>query len=404
MFGVVSNKKNWALKELIIDGSIIQLDYNSGNAPISMEGCNGTNVIKDILIQNSTFYNVKSNTLYFLRYNNQSGANHTKIYTSSTKPTWKMFNNTFALNNTGSAKFGNNYTSVSSCTLTWKNNVFFKTDQLNKAKGNCTLASTKTDNALDGNGNSGDISAYGTMDNTCISIPTGAFDFDASKLLDAFCLYKNSYAYKNSMGDPRWLTKSKEFKKTVSARKLATMCWPYAVKIPTNVKAYIATQNGVNAVNLVKLTEGQIPANTGVIVYSDVTAATTYEFEPTKYSGKQDLSANCLKGVVKETLYSDVEVTGKTNYALMPPATDDGSSLEFRPVTSGSYAANTAYLQLSSSASKISFNFDDEATGVQLINDNDNYNDNLIYNLQGVRVNENYKGIVIVNGKKYLKK
>ena len=47
--------------------------------------------------------------------------------------------------------------------------------------------------------------------------------------------------------------------------------------------------------------------------------------------------------------------------------------------------------------------FDTQSTGITSIKDN-RKNDGKMYNLQGQEVSESYKGIVIVNGKKYLKK
>lgn len=193
------------------------------------------------------------------------------------------------------------------------------------------------------------------------------------------------------------------YTKTISARKMATMYLPYAVTIPSGAKAYIAEENGTDAVKLTKITEGQIPANTGVIVYADVDAATDFDFAKVTYSGTQDLSANCLKGVAVKTAYNEVagyDATNNNYYALMAKGETE---VEFQKVSSGNYAANSAYLVLpAGSSSKIDFTFDD-ATGIQLINDNNNDSDN-IYNLKGMKVDANYKGIVIKNGKKYLNK
>ncbi|MDO4801365.1 MAG: hypothetical protein Q4A15_04295, partial [Prevotellaceae bacterium] len=63
------------------------------------------------------------------------------------------------------------------------------------------------------------------------------------------------------------------------------------------------------------------------------------------------------------------------------------------------------YLKRKASSAKecIDININ-EPTGITSYeNDNDNEN-GVIYNLNGMRVDSNYKGIVIINGKKYLKK
>ena len=69
--------------------------------------------------------------------------------------------------------------------------------------------------------------------------------------------------------------------------------------------------------------------------------------------------------------------------------------------------ANKAYLTLTPdgeiTAKAFTFEFDDGITTGITSNDNDNDNDKL-YNLQGIRVNDSYKGIVIKNNKKYIVK
>lgn len=49
-------------------------------------------------------------------------------------------------------------------------------------------------------------------------------------------------------------------------------------------------------------------------------------------------------------------------------------------------------------------NFKSEATGISSIKNNVQKNDGKMYNLNGQVVSESYKGVVIVNGKKYFKK
>lgn len=193
------------------------------------------------------------------------------------------------------------------------------------------------------------------------------------------------------------------YEKTISTRKMATMYLPYAVEIPTGVKAYIAEENGKDAIKLTKITDGIIPAETGVIVYADITSSQSFTFTET-VSAKTYSYTNCLNGVAVKTAYNEVagyDASSYNYYALMAKGETD---VEFRKVSSGSYAANSAYLVLpQSSGVKVSFSFDDDATGIQLINGNDSDND-CIYNLNGMKVDANYKGIVIKNGKKYINK
>ena len=69
-------------------------------------------------------------------------------------------------------------------------------------------------------------------------------------------------------------------------------------------------------------------------------------------------------------------------------------------------AAHKAFLTLGSSAAKsIIFQFEDgETTGIESLTPALSEGEGAIYNLNGMRVDENYKGIVIKNGKKYVVK
>ena len=65
--------------------------------------------------------------------------------------------------------------------------------------------------------------------------------------------------------------------------------------------------------------------------------------------------------------------------------------------------AHKAYLTLASGAKAFTFEFNDEPSGIK--ETFEPYNDTTeTYNLNGMRVGKDYKGIVVVRGKKYLKK
>lgn len=67
--------------------------------------------------------------------------------------------------------------------------------------------------------------------------------------------------------------------------------------------------------------------------------------------------------------------------------------------------AHKAFLTLGSSAAKsIIFQFEDEPTGIESLTPALSEGDGAIYNLNGMRVNDSYKGIVIKNGKKFYQK
>ena len=68
-------------------------------------------------------------------------------------------------------------------------------------------------------------------------------------------------------------------------------------------------------------------------------------------------------------------------------------------------AAHKAYLTLSDSPAKsIIFQFEDEPTGIESLTPALSEGEGAAYNLNGMRVDDNYKGIVIKNGKKFYQK
>ena len=74
--------------------------------------------------------------------------------------------------------------------------------------------------------------------------------------------------------------------------------------------------------------------------------------------------------------------------------------------------AGKAYLQTNAAltanpGARLNIVFEGETTGISNVdvNANDNFDANApMYNLAGQRVNKSYKGVVIVNGKKYMNK
>ena len=153
------------------------------------------------------------------------------------------------------------------------------------------------------------------------------------------------------------------------------------------VKAY--TGKIVN--NYLSLTEveGTVPAETAVILKG---APGTYFFE---IGGEAaEVGENDLKGTFEE-----IDAEGK--YVLAQP---EGEKVGFYKAVSGTIAAGKAYLDVASEIKAFYFNIDDDATGIESIQ-NSNLkiqNDGAIYNLAGQRIQKMQKGINIVNGKKIL--
>ncbi|MBR7048539.1 MAG: hypothetical protein IKI16_01635 [Prevotella sp.] len=133
------------------------------------------------------------------------------------------------------------------------------------------------------------------------------------------------------------------------------------------------------------------------------TAGETYKFTPA--SSAVATGGNYLKAITSKTQLPQTS-DGNTNFILTLVGTDVG----FYKVNKNKSwcSAGTAYLAVPGvTSARDFFALDGETTGIANveINANDNFDANApIYNLAGQRVGKNYKGVVIVNGKKMILK
>ncbi|MDO5446889.1 MAG: hypothetical protein Q4F34_03825 [Prevotellaceae bacterium] len=184
------------------------------------------------------------------------------------------------------------------------------------------------------------------------------------------------------VADPVYVTNSL----TISDAGYNTLCLPYNFTLPTGVTAYKGVVSG-NSVALTEVT-GIIPAGTGVIVKG--TAAEKAVFTFSKDAATADVTGNELVGAP-----TGADLAGG-EYILAA----DGM---FHPATAGHLAHHKAYINAAPSAKDALEVVFGEVTGIETIDNGQWTIDNALYNLNGVRVDSSYKGIVIVNGKKYIK-
>lgn len=177
---------------------------------------------------------------------------------------------------------------------------------------------------------------------------------------------------------------------TISDSKWATFATDYPVTIPSGITAYTATVDGT-IVTLSKITTSIIPANTGVILYTD--APGEYAFTETT-EDIEPFTENDLVAAINVYNYTADE---NVYYLGL-----DGEKVVFKHLTSGSIAAGKAYLLAPASAAKLDVVVEGTPTGITEVVPMAVKNDG-IYNIQGVRVNNSFKGVVIMNGKKYLR-
>jgi hypothetical protein len=166
--------------------------------------------------------------------------------------------------------------------------------------------------------------------------------------------------------------------------------------VPSGVTAYTYTLDSDKLVVSTTYDAGEvIPAGEAVVLKGDVNAELKFPAVGGSYTKDTN---NLLKGSDEA---ATTEGTGKF-YALSAK----GGKVGFYWMADGGGAfecpAHKAYLLLPSSDVK-SYAFDeDDATGIQEIEDA--VEDGAIYNVAGQRLNKMQKGINIVNGKKILKK
>lgn len=174
----------------------------------------------------------------------------------------------------------------------------------------------------------------------------------------------------------------------------ATFSSQYAVAIPDGVKAYFASAPAYGRIAMNKLSNG-IPANTGAFLQG------TGEVTFTPATSTDDASSNQLK---PGTAASVAPVAASYYYVFAR----QGEDLGFYPTNSAVLTTNDltgkAYLATGVSASRLSFSFDDETTGIgQIESDVQPAIENaVVYNLNGQRVVNPTKGLYIVNGKKVI--
>ena len=178
----------------------------------------------------------------------------------------------------------------------------------------------------------------------------------------------------------------------------------------TDVSAYTAKANGEGeSVVLTKITDGIVPAGTGVILHAD--AADTYEIPVT--TTDKVIADNELRGVLVRTLVAKNETRAAVEYTNYIFSKKDDVLGFYRATTAGAYLlANRAYLSTTKvtadgGARYMDFAFGDEGmtTGVRnLTPASSPKGEGSIYTLSGQKVQQPQKGLYIVNGKKVVLK
>lgn len=215
----------------------------------------------------------------------------------------------------------------------------------------------------------------GTVD---VTYPTGALNF---------------YAFKFTASPYILTTSDTEF---------YSLYLPFAATIPSGITAYRGNGNVENGVlSLTEITD-VIPAEEAVLVKSNGNG--TYEFESSSTEGTKS-DTNPLLGVLADTPLTDLAKEGYTLLTLGTLNNEVGFRLPNSSDTQ--LGANKAYLLVGESsttpAKGVSIVIGDETTDISEVVSSTATEDAPAYNLAGQRVSGNAKGLLIKNGKKYVK-
>ena len=221
---------------------------------------------------------------------------------------------------------------------------------------------------------------------------------------------------------------------TLPEQGVMTFSDVHAWKVPTGLKAYIAgvQKTQKDETITLALTEVEtIPACTGVILEGK--GNESYDLTSTNCGTamKEDGSKSLVDlNYALRPVISDYTLE-KTELAYAGDATDkkafhnyilgvkDGKAV-FAPTEAGTLAAGKAYYKIRrdqdklakaikenpAAAKAIFFNFggNGETTGINGIENEAKKNDGIMFNLAGQKVQKSYKGMVIMNGKKFINK
>ncbi len=191
---------------------------------------------------------------------------------------------------------------------------------------------------------------------------------------------------------------------TVNTYKYTTLYdSKFDMAIPAGVKAYVAESLDGGQLVYTEITD-YIPANTGVLLYAPEAIADLKAKALTEKPEEKAEYSSLFFGYDEAT--TPEAEAGYSYYKLQYSPDEDRVAFYLGAPDGGVFEckANRAYLMINTALSapkSLSLPADD-ATAISTIQNAERRMQN--YNLNGVRVNDNYKGIVIKNGKKVMVK
>lgn len=221
---------------------------------------------------------------------------------------------------------------------------------------------------------------------------------------------------------------------TLPEQGVMTFSDVHAWTVPAGLKAYIASsqkaqKDGTITLSLTEVTT--IPACTGVILegmggqsyeLTSTDCGTAMREDGTKslvdmnYGLRPVISDYTLEKTVLDYAGDSTDKKSFHNYIL---ASKDGKSV-FAPTDAGTLSAGKAYYRIRRDQDKLakaikenpaaaktiffSLGGNGETTGINGIEQEKKMNDGIMFNMAGQKVQKSYKGMVILNGKKFINK
>jgi sialidase-1 len=251
-----------------------------------------------------------------------------------------------------------------------------------------------------------------TGDITSTTEPTNIVVDDVNASSTTFTFYGASQNYWFAITNfTITLVKPLELNK-VGDKSYATLYLPFDVQTDADTKAYYVSEiTNDKVATLLEVSDGMIPAFTAVVLINEKAATqTTLEMisELTPIVSEED---NLLKGTLIE---KPLDLGSETPYYSLGRLNGNIGFYKFKGTdgtTTITLGANKAYLEIPVPTSnnvrgfKIGFAGDDSLVSddggfVDGINEVQTTDDNVIYDLNGLRVSTLRKGIYVVNGKK----
>jgi len=187
---------------------------------------------------------------------------------------------------------------------------------------------------------------------------------------------------------------------SISSAKYATFSDEVARDFyASGITVYAATATA-SSVEFDEVTDGIVPANTGVVLYSETTKSDV-AIPVATTDASYDFTDNEMVANVAVTNIAYAGEGSKKNYILA----NGGSGVGFYKAAVGgaNLGAHKAYLSTATAAAARDFlGFEDNTTGIEKV-EGIQQNVGEYYNLAGQRVANPTKGLYIVNGKKVIK-